>query len=370
MRKTSTSSLIDAIRKDDVKSVKSLIEDRDVNLAVDNNRALRWASSSGHSDIVKSLLEKSDEVDPSRGLRVAVKNGQTDVVKVLINDKRVPELIDDDLIKLAKDKEIVDMLFKKKSASQLPPTELPVPPVFHLQPRKKSLRRSKTPEQSKSNKKKRRSKSPEKIIKIIMESSDQETTSEQEVEKLQKDIFNVLKRDTLVSYIQRHGSLLGKGGESKVYSLNNVVACKIFKKNVGYDQRGRNIDFLENNKDTGVVPDLYYTEPEEWDVICMELLKDYKTLKKMLEKKDVNKAKLFKAILKARKKLPKNIFFNDFRNPENILIKESNGNIEKVKFLEGGKEDIDNNAVYNFAIEMKDKMKLTDEDFNKGVKIL
>ena len=73
-------------------AVKLLLADPRVDPAADNNEAIRAASRHGHAEIVKILLD-DPRVDPSANnndaIRVASENGHTEIVKLLLDDPRV-----------------------------------------------------------------------------------------------------------------------------------------------------------------------------------------------------------------------------------------------------------------------------------------
>ena len=332
------SNLVNAIRSDNVAEVLRIVKSKEANNAIDNDRPIRWASSSGHADIVKTLLE-DPSVDPSRGLRVAVKNGHVDVVKELIKDERIKKLVDEQLVKLAKSNkydEIANLLLKSRRSRSLtpplPPSLTPSPPLFHTQKRKRS--RSKSDSSSSS--------------------SSLTQSTENIPQKLKTKNVN-----EIVNEIKENGKMIGKGAEGDVY-LYDGLACKIFKHGVGDSARGRNIYFIQDYGDTGVVPKFHYVEKRKWKVLCMEYLEGYKTLKHLLKQKpDVEKRQaLFDAIIKARKLLPHDVFFNDFRNPGNIMVKELKHNKYKIMFIEGGQENDDDHAIETLKIYLREQFNL------------
>lgn len=79
-------------RRIQVKIIKGLIKNKNIDPSVNNNEAIMIASENGHVDVVRALLE-NDKVNPSSSdygaLEAASRKGQVDVVRVLLADDRV-----------------------------------------------------------------------------------------------------------------------------------------------------------------------------------------------------------------------------------------------------------------------------------------
>ena len=81
-----------ALRAGDILVVENLLGYSQIDPSGDNNFAIRFASTNGHTKILKVLLEE-DRVDPTVDNNMAIQlvsaNGHTEVVKLLLQDERV-----------------------------------------------------------------------------------------------------------------------------------------------------------------------------------------------------------------------------------------------------------------------------------------
>ncbi|KNC80055.1 hypothetical protein SARC_07564 [Sphaeroforma arctica JP610] len=72
--------------------VAVLLADKRVNPADDNNNAIRWSCEKGHTNVVKMLLE-DQRVDPAAAdddaVRMSAEHGRSDIVEILSKDSRV-----------------------------------------------------------------------------------------------------------------------------------------------------------------------------------------------------------------------------------------------------------------------------------------
>jgi ankyrin repeat protein len=93
--RTKYDNLPDVIRNSNcdkfINNVKWLL-DQGIDPAADDNYAIKLASSNGHTEIVRLLLD-DPRVDPAASANYAIKlasaNGYTEVVKLLLDDPRV-----------------------------------------------------------------------------------------------------------------------------------------------------------------------------------------------------------------------------------------------------------------------------------------
>ena len=83
-----------AVKDNDIKNVKLLLNDSMVDPSAADNYAIRWASYKGQLDVVKLLLN-DPRVDPSdsnnQAIRVASDQGHIDVVKLLWKNKKIKD---------------------------------------------------------------------------------------------------------------------------------------------------------------------------------------------------------------------------------------------------------------------------------------
>ena len=79
-------SLIEAVKRNDVKEVKQLLTNG-ANVHACDDYALRWASYDGHAEMVSLLLNAGANVhaDDDDALRTASRNGHVEVVSLLLN---------------------------------------------------------------------------------------------------------------------------------------------------------------------------------------------------------------------------------------------------------------------------------------------
>jgi hypothetical protein len=81
-----------AFTSNNIKDVKKILKNSDLNPAMKNNYAICYSSEHGYIDIVKLLL-KDKRVDPSgcynSAIHKASANGHTDIVRLLLKDTRV-----------------------------------------------------------------------------------------------------------------------------------------------------------------------------------------------------------------------------------------------------------------------------------------
>jgi ankyrin repeat protein len=84
--------LYQAIYKNNIKYIRILLKDIDIDPSSDNNNAIQIACREGFINIVKLLLNDK-RVDPSDSHNYAIclasEKGDIDIVKLLLNDKRV-----------------------------------------------------------------------------------------------------------------------------------------------------------------------------------------------------------------------------------------------------------------------------------------
>ena len=97
-------NLIEAVRVKDLDAVVHLLE-LGVDLSAKNNIAIRWASRSGYTEIVRILLE-DEKVDPSAinnsAILSASRDGHIEIVRMLLEDERVdPSAHDNQALRLA-----------------------------------------------------------------------------------------------------------------------------------------------------------------------------------------------------------------------------------------------------------------------------
>lgn len=82
----------DAVKQNDIETVKLLLSDPHVNPQLNDNWAIRWSSVYGRLEIVKLLLFDG-RANPgalnNESIIVASANGYTEVVRLLLQDKRV-----------------------------------------------------------------------------------------------------------------------------------------------------------------------------------------------------------------------------------------------------------------------------------------
>ena len=81
----------EAIEKNNITKIESLLKDKTVDPA-NNNNAIRHAAKNGYLEIFKLLLNdpRSDPSDKHNyAIILASKNGHTDIVQLLLNDTRV-----------------------------------------------------------------------------------------------------------------------------------------------------------------------------------------------------------------------------------------------------------------------------------------
>ena len=71
-----------------IEVLKILLDSKKVDLDYDNDYAIKKASSNGHTEIVRILLEHSDKINPATNanysIRKASSNGHTEIVKMLL----------------------------------------------------------------------------------------------------------------------------------------------------------------------------------------------------------------------------------------------------------------------------------------------
>jgi ankyrin repeat protein len=81
-----------AFKLNNVKLLKLLLKDKDVDPSKENNYAICYSSENGYLDIVKLLIQDK-RVDPSDydnwAIGYASQNGHSDIVKLLLLDPRV-----------------------------------------------------------------------------------------------------------------------------------------------------------------------------------------------------------------------------------------------------------------------------------------
>lgn len=140
-------------------------------------------------------------------------------------------------------------------------------------------------------------------------------------------------------FIISHGKEIGRGRESVVYAYKGK-AVKIYDSNFKRANVQQNIDFLVQNRESGVVPRIYGSSVRHgW--IEMELLTNYQTLKStstVRQKSKEYRKSLLDALKVARSRLPPNVEYKDLKNLRNIAVRlDSAGKlVTSVKFYEGG----------------------------------
>jgi len=98
-------AIISASTNGHTEVVKLLLQDERVDPTTYDNHAIRMASIDGYTQVVKLLLQ-DERVDPSDGnnnaIRMASTNGHTDIVKLLLQDERVdPTTYDNHAIRMS-----------------------------------------------------------------------------------------------------------------------------------------------------------------------------------------------------------------------------------------------------------------------------
>jgi hypothetical protein len=160
--------------------------------------------------------------------------------------------------------------------------------------------------------------------------------------------------------IAAKGTFIDSGHEAQVYKYKGH-AYKIFT-SLAYPNRiQRNVDFLKNNKESGVVPQYINSNVKEgW--IQMEYLDKYKPLKNKFvctKQTEDCKLKFLKAICRARNKMSDNVHFTDLTKWDNIAYKITDTGKVKVKFYEGGEnEKVSSGARRDFCYAMAKKMNI------------
>lgn len=157
-----------------------------------------------------------------------------------------------------------------------------------------------------------------------------------------------------------NGTFIDSGHEAQVYKYKGH-AYKIFV-SLAYPNRiQRNVDFLKNNKQSGVVPQYINSNVKDgW--IQMEYLGKYKPLKNKFvttctKQSEDCKLEFLKAICKARNKLPDDIHFTDLTKWDNIAFKITESGKIKIKFYEGGEnERVHSGARNDYCYAMAKKM--------------
>jgi hypothetical protein len=308
------------------------------------------------------MLHLDGKMDITKNFRAAIKYGRVEILKVMIRDPRGAALVNDDAIALAESfghPEIVAILKqpitspkirRKRSRSPSPSTApssqqpgLP-PPLIHVT---KAIEREHEHERGDED-----------------EGRDTPTASPI---GSPAEVFNILKQfetsDEAVNYVEKHGKHIGKGTEADVYLIGDS-ACKVFLTRTGDTNKKRNIKFLRAHYHSGVVPKFHYLENTTWRVLCMEYLPGYITIEKYLSKtrpkpSQEERQNLYDAVIAARSALSHDITYRDLTNLGNIMMKktESNGDIS-IKFLEGGYEKSDKDALRTFSLLIQDKLGL------------
>jgi hypothetical protein len=110
-----------AILDNNVIKLKELVNEPDVDMAYEDNRALHTSASSGRFETVKfliSLEQIKPESKHNLAIRVASRKGHLNIVELLLNDSRVdPSDFSNSAIRCAEEyghTEIIEILIKNK----------------------------------------------------------------------------------------------------------------------------------------------------------------------------------------------------------------------------------------------------------------
>jgi len=173
----------------------------------------------------------------------------------------------------------------------------------------------------------------------------------------------------MVSLILSQGKYVGKGNEAQVYKYKGD-AYKVFTNLTTYMERiQRNVKFLQENKESGVVP-RYIDSNIKGGWIHMEYLKGYAPLTAGFVNdcgnqergvcKEQKKWKLLKAICRARDKLSDTVHFTDLAKWENMAYKMTDKGNFSIKFYEGGESEkvAAGGARRDFCLEIARKMNM------------